>query len=90
MANFSLSTVARKFVQSGSREHFVGFKPKTLKSMMTQHGLYDIYLDANGLMAVKRVTTDGTKARKFDAVDMSHAIALIKSGELAKAEGLTH
>ena len=29
--------------------------------------------DANGLMAVKRVTVDGTKARKFDVVDMAHA-----------------
>ena len=89
MAGYSNSTsaFARKIgLQGGRREDFVGFKRKVLKTIFTTHGLHEIYLNASGLMMVRRQNGTGEFGRGFDAVDMAHAIELAKSGAIAEQE----
>ena len=89
MAGYSTSTsaLARKIgLHGGRREDFVGFKRKVLKSLFTNHGLHEIYLNASGLMMVRRQNGTGEFGRGYDAVDMAHAIELAKSGAVAEAD----
>ena len=86
MAAYSSSTFARKIgLHGGRREDFVGFQRKVLKTLFTNHGLHEIYLNGSGLMMVRRQGLTGF-GRGYDAVDMAHAIELAKSGAIAEAD----
>ena len=88
MANFSLTTHARKNVLTGHFEPGCGFERKVLKTLLTAHGMHEVYLNSSGLMMVRRHNGRGF-GRGYDAADMGHAIELAKSGAIAQADAKT-
>ena len=61
-------------------------KDKVLATILTQHGLHQVFLGRSGLLMIRRQRLDGTWSRGYNIANVQHGKEIAKSGALAGLE----